>query len=198
MQSVTVSLRAFLPVRVENGWLEPWPEPDPDDVCELGGIGLIGPVVPPVFDWPSLEVAVALLLVWLPDVAVSDVAVDASPGVVDVPPCVVDWPVVAVPVADVAPVLVLVLPGVWVCVDAEPPVGGNRRDGGNTSVLERLGVTGPLDFGDRAGAPLPVLLPGDVVPVVEVPVVDWARVVAAVKLSASVAIVAVLMAAPGW
>jgi hypothetical protein len=56
MQSATVSLRAFLPVRVENGWLVP--DPDPDDVCELGGIGLIGPAVPP--DWPSLAVAVVL------------------------------------------------------------------------------------------------------------------------------------------
>jgi hypothetical protein len=60
MQSVTVSLRAFLPVRVENGCPEPWLEPDPDDVCELGGIGLIGPLVPPAFDCPSLELAVAL------------------------------------------------------------------------------------------------------------------------------------------
>jgi hypothetical protein len=101
---------------------------------------------------------------------VPDVTVDASPGVVDVPPCVVDCPVVvAVPVADVVPVVVL--PGVC-CVDTEPPVGGNRRDGGKTSVLERLGVTGPLGFGDRARAPLPMLLPGDVVPVDEVPVVD--------------------------
>lgn len=78
---------------------------------------------------------------------------------------------VGVPVADVVPALVL--PGVWVCcVETEPPVGGNRRDGGKTSVLERLGVTGPLDFGDRAGAPLPMPPPGEVVPVVEVPVVD--------------------------
>ena len=77
-----------------------------------------------------------------------------------------------VPVADVVPVLVV--SGVWVCcVEAEPPVGGNSRDGGKTSVFERLGVTGPLDFGDRAGAPLPMLLlPGDVVPVDEVPVED--------------------------
>jgi hypothetical protein len=46
MQSATVSLRAFLPVRVEKGW----PVSEPDDVCELGGIGLIDPAVPPAFD----------------------------------------------------------------------------------------------------------------------------------------------------
>jgi hypothetical protein len=80
--------------------------------------------------------------------------------------------VVAVPVADVVPALVL--PVVWVCcVETAPPVGGNSRDGGNTSVLERLGATGPLGFGARAGAPLPTLLPSDDVPgVVEVPDVD--------------------------
>lgn len=56
MQSATVSLRAFLPVRVDGDWF------DPEDVCELGGIGRIGPVVPPPPDWPSLVVAVALPL----------------------------------------------------------------------------------------------------------------------------------------
>ena len=96
MQSVTVSFRAFLPVRVPGVW------PDPDEVCELGGIGLIGPVDPlaldwPLPDWPLVVVAVALPLPCAPDVDASGVAVDVParvvaepPGVVDVPPGVVD------------------------------------------------------------------------------------------------------------
>lgn len=60
MQSVTVSLRAFLPVRVAGVWL------DPDEVCELGGVGLIGPVDPPapdcLLDWLAVVVAVVLPL----------------------------------------------------------------------------------------------------------------------------------------
>lgn len=102
-------------------------------------------------------VAVALALFCVADV-------DAS-GVVRVPPDVVVWPVLAVPLADGVPVLV-VLPGVWVCccVETEPCAGGSNRDGGKTSVLERLGVAGPLAFGVRAGAPLPTLPLDDVVP----------------------------------
>ena len=46
MQSVTVSLREFLPVRVAGVW------PDPDEVCEFGGTGLVGPVDPLALDWP--------------------------------------------------------------------------------------------------------------------------------------------------
>ena len=54
MHSVTVSFRAFFPVRVDTGWFEP------DEVCELGGIGFVGPVDPPPLDWPSVVVAVVV------------------------------------------------------------------------------------------------------------------------------------------
>jgi len=81
--------------------------------------------------------------------------------------------VVAVPLVDGVPVFVL--PGVGVCCDdTAPSVDGNSRDGGKMSVLERLGVVGPLGLGVRAGAPLPTP-PGDEFPgVVEVPDDVWA------------------------
>jgi hypothetical protein len=124
-------------------------------------------------------VAVALALFCVADV-------DAS-GVVGVPPGVVVWPVAAVPLAD--GVLVLVLPGVWVCccVETDPCAGGSNRDGGKTSVLERLGVAGPLALGVRAGAPLPTLPLDDVVPDVVDPLPGevWASAPAAVKPSAN-------------
>lgn len=108
---------------------------------------------------------------------------------------------VAAPLADGVPVL----PGVWVCcVDTAPCVGGSSRDGGNWSVLERLGVAGPVALGVRAGAPLPTLPPGDVMPGVvdpevnpppedDVPDEDCASAAVAVKLSANVATIAVFM-----
>jgi len=94
-------------------------------------------------DWPPVVVAVALALFCVADV-------DAS-GVVGVPPDVVVWPVLAVPLADGVPVLV-VLPGVWVCccVETEPCAGGSNRDGGKTSVLERLGVDEAVCEADRS------------------------------------------------
>jgi hypothetical protein len=106
--------------------------------------------------------------------------------------------VAAVPLADVVPALVL--PGVWVCcVDTEPPVGGNSRDGGKTSVLERLGVTGPLGFGDRAGAPLPMLVVDpelDAPPEADDPDEVCESAVEDVKTSANAAVIAILMVAP--
>jgi hypothetical protein len=115
--------------------------------------------------------------------------------------------VAAAPPVDVVPAPVppgVWPPGVWVCcVDTEPWVGGSSRDGGKTSVPERLGVTGPLGLGVRAGAPLPTLPPGDVVvpdvdapPDVEDPDDVWASAAGASKPRANVARIADLMPAP--
>ncbi|MET0192998.1 MAG: hypothetical protein ABW200_06460 [Hyphomicrobiaceae bacterium] len=94
MQSATVSLREFLPVRVAGVWL------DPDEVCEFGGTGLVGPVDPLALDWPlpnRPSVVAAVPLPCVPDVDASGIAVDVPsrvvavpPGVVSVPPGVVD------------------------------------------------------------------------------------------------------------
>jgi hypothetical protein len=126
----------------------------------------------------------------------SGVAVDVPPCVVGVPRGVVDCPVVAVPFAEVVPVL----PGVWVCcVDTASCVDGvgSSREGGNTSVLDRLGVVGPLGLGVSAGAPLPTLPPVDVVdPEVDDPDEVWASAPTVVKLSANIANNTALMIAP--
>ena len=64
--------------------------------------------------------------------------------------------------------------------------------------MERLGVTGPLGLGARAGAPLPTLLLGevDVPPEVEDPEEVCATAAGAVRLSTNAARIAVFMPAP--
>lgn len=62
-------------MRVEDVWV------DPDEVCELGVVGLLRPVDPPARDW--LSVVVAVILPVFAEVEASGVLADVPSGVVD-------------------------------------------------------------------------------------------------------------------
>ena len=183
MQSATVSLLGFLPVRV--GTVAP--AGDPDEVCELGGISFLGPVEPsPVRGfWPVADVGD----VGLPSAVVAEVPVPVAPGPVPAVPPELDMP------GDVDVPGSAGLPGVPVVDVVEPCVGGRMREGGNTSEFERELLTGPLGMGCRDGEPgltVPPPLedaPGPVVPdVPEVPPGEeevWASAVPASRLRRS-------------
>jgi hypothetical protein len=138
MQSAIVSFAGFLPVRVGTVGVAP----EPDEVCELGGIGRVGPVELSPDGWPS-------------DVdAGGDEAVPCVPDDVEGVPVVllsVPVPVALVAAEGVPPEVaepVTARPlGVPVVDGVEPCVGGKRREGGKISEFEREGVTGPLGVG---------------------------------------------------
>jgi len=156
---------------------------------------------PPVPCWPSLLVAVVEpscvedVSLWVVAPCVS--AVPAAPGVPVVPVVVVAVPAPGVVVSPLLPE--------GVCVPVEPCVGGSRRDGGKMSVLPRFVVTGPLGVVPSTGDPLPIEVPGDVVPGDAVPVPDedpddddvCASAPIVVKPSAKIPIAAVRIPPPG-